>query len=184
MPFPRLLYRMITLFPDDLLHDAEALLSEFRRRSLMLATAESCTGGLICGLLTEVPGSSAVLERGFITYSNAAKSELLGVDSALIARLGAVSEEVARAMAEGALARAPVDIAVSVTGIAGPDGGTVEKPVGLVYVAVASTEWATLCHEYRFGNLDRLAIRLASVRKALAMVHAMLAEAPPAAPKA
>lgn len=184
MPFPRLLYRMSTLFPDDLLRDAEALLLEFRRRSLMLATAESCTGGLICGLLTEVPGSSAVLERGFVTYSNAAKSELLGVDSALIARLGAVSEEVARAMAEGALTRAPVDIAVSVTGIAGPDGGTVEKPVGLVYVAVARAGSVTLCHEYRFGTLDRLTIRLASVRKALAMVNAMLAEGPSAVPKA
>ncbi len=184
MPFLRLLYRMSTLFPDDLLHDAEALLAEFRLLSLMLATAESCTGGLVCGLLTEVPGSSAVVERGFVTYSNAAKTELLGVESALLARHGAVSEEVARAMAEGALARAPVDIAVSVTGIAGPDGGTVEKPVGLVYVAVAGTGSTTLCHEYRFGNLGRLAIRLASVRKAFAMVQAMLAEGPPAAPKA
>jgi len=175
---------MSTLFPCHLLHDAEVLLSELRRRSLMLATAESCTGGLICGLLTEVPGSSAVLERGFVTYSNAAKSELLGVDSALIARLGAVNEEVARAMAEGALARTPADVAISVTGIAGPDGGMVEKPVGLVYVAIARTGSATLCHEYRFGNLERLAIRLASVRKVLAMLHAMLAEGPAAPSKA
>ncbi|MGI9403379.1 MAG: CinA family protein [Hyphomicrobium sp.] len=175
---------MSMLFPDDLLRDAEALLSELQRRSLMLATAESCTGGLICGLLTEVPGASAVLERGVVTYSNAAKTELLGIDTGLITRRGAVSEEVARAMAEGALAHAPVDVAVSVTGIAGPDGGSVEKPVGLVYVAVARAGSATLCHEYRFGNLNRRAIRLAGVREALAMVRAVLAEGPPAPPKA
>ena len=105
---------MNTLFPDDLLQSAKALLLELQQRSFVLATAESCTGGLLCGLLTEVPGASAVLERGFVTYSNAAKTELLGVDAGLLARRGAVSEEVARAMAEGALARAPVDIAVSV----------------------------------------------------------------------
>lgn len=179
MPFPGLPYRMSTLFPDDLLRDGEALLSELQRRSLSLAIAESCTGGLVCGLLTEVPGSSAVLERGFVTYSNAAKSELLGVDPVLITRHGAVSEEVARAMAEGAAARAPVDIAVSVTGIAGPDGGSVEKPVGLVYIAGAWIGSATLCRETRFGNLGRRAIRLASVREAVAMARAMLAEGPP-----
>lgn len=175
---------MSTLFPDDLLRDAEALLSELQQRSLVLAIAESCTGGLLCGLLTEVPGASAVLERGYVTYSNEAKTELLGVDTTLIGRYGAVSEEVARAMAEGALARTPAALAVSVTGIAGPDGGTVEKPVGLVYVAVARTGSATFCHEYRFGNLGRRAIRLASLREALAMVRAVLAEGRPAAPTA
>ncbi len=112
---------MSMLFPDDLLLDAEALLLELQRRSLMLATAESCTGGLICGLLTEVPGASAVLERGVVTYSNAAKTELLGVDTGLITRRGAVSEEVARAMAEGALAHAPVDVAVSVDDVFSAD---------------------------------------------------------------
>ena len=179
MPFPGLPYRMSTFFPDDLLHDAEALLSELQRCSLSLAIAESCTGGLVCGLLTEIPGSSAVLERGFVTYSNAAPSELLGIDPVLITRYGAVSEEVARAMAEGAAARAPVDIAVSVTGIAGPDGGSAEKPVGLVYVAGAWIGSATLCHEYRFGNLGRRPIRLASVREAVAMVRTVMAQGPP-----
>ena len=175
---------MNPLFPDDLLDDAEALLLELQRRSLLLATAESCTGGLVCGVLTEVPGASTVLERGFVTYSNAAKTEMLGVDAALISQHGAVSEEVAHAMAQGALDHAPVDLAVSVTGIAGPEGGSIEKPVGLVFVAGARAGLATLCHEYRFGDLGRYAIRLASVRQALAMVHAVLAKGPPAAPQA
>jgi nicotinamide-nucleotide amidase len=170
---------MSTLFPDDLLRDAETLLSKLQRRSLSLAVAESCTGGLVCGLLTEIPGSSTVLERGFVTYSNTAKEELLGVHPALLTQYGAVSEEVARAMAEGAVAHAPVDIAVSVTGIAGPDGGSAEKPVGLVYIAGARNGSAALCREYRFGNLGRHAIRLASVREAIAIVSAVLAECPP-----
>ncbi|MGZ5851547.1 MAG: CinA family protein, partial [Hyphomicrobium sp.] len=112
---------MSALFPVDLVHDAEALLAELKRLGFRLATVESCTGGLLAGLLTEIAGSSAVFERGFVTYSNSAKSELIGVPPALLERHGAVSEEVARAMAEGALAHAPVDVAVSVTGIAGPD---------------------------------------------------------------
>jgi nicotinamide-nucleotide amidase len=128
---------MSTLFPPELLQDAKALLSELQRLALRVAVAESCTGGLLIGRLTEIPGASATVERGFVTYSNAAKSSLLGVEARLIAKFGAVSEEVARAMAEGALARAPVDIAISVTGIAGPDGGSADKPVGLVYLAEA-----------------------------------------------
>lgn len=175
---------MNTCFSDHIVGDAVALLSELRLRSLMLTTAESCTGGLVCGLLTEIPGSSAVLERGIVAYSNAAKTELLGVDTSVIARCGAVSEAVARAMADGALARAPVDIAVSVTGIAGPEGGNLEKPVGLVYISVAHRGSATLCQEYRFGNLQRHAIRLASVREAVAMVRKKLVECPPTEPKA
>ncbi len=162
---------MSALFPVDLVHDAEALLAELKRLGFRLATVESCTGGLLAGLLTEIAGSSAVFERGFVTYSNSAKSELIGVPPALLERHGAVSEEVARAMAEGALAHAPVDVAVSVTGIAGPDGGSLEKPVGLVYLAVASKSGGTLVRECRFGSIGRTAIRLAGVRSAMELAR-------------
>ena len=144
---------------------------ELKRLGFRLATAESCTGGLLAGLLTEIPGSSAVFERGFVTYSNSAKSELIGVPPALLERHGAVSEEVARAMAEGALAHAPVDVAVSVTGIAGPDGGSPDKPVGLVYFAAAPRGRPTLVRECRFGSIGRTAIRLASVRSAMELAR-------------
>ncbi len=146
---------MSSLFSAELLQDADALLFELRSRSMRLATAESCTGGLLAGLLTEIPGASATVERGLVTYSNAAKTALLGVDANLMAQVGAVSETVARAMAEGALGRAPVDIAIAVTGIAGPDGGTAEKPVGLVYLATAFKDQATLVRECRFGDIGR-----------------------------
>jgi nicotinamide-nucleotide amidase len=165
---------MSNLFLPELLHGAEALLSDLQQRSLRLVTAESCTGGLLAGLLTEIPGASATLERGFVTYSNAAKTSLLGVDARLIERLGAVSEEVACAMAEGALAHAPVEIAVAVTGIAGPDGGTADKPVGLVYLAVATKGADTLARECRFGDIGRSEIRLASLREAVSLVRAAL----------
>ncbi len=114
----------------------EALLASCRRKGLLLATAESCTGGLVAALLTSIAGSSDVFERGFVTYSNRAKEELLGVDPGLLARFGAVSAEVARAMTEGALAHSAAQIALAVTGIAGPGGGSPEKPVGLVYFGV------------------------------------------------
>jgi nicotinamide-nucleotide amidase len=127
---------------------------------------------LLAGVLTEVPGASGMVERGFVTYSNASKSELLGVCDDLIARYGAVSQEVARAMAEGALARTPAHIAVSVTGIAGPDGGSPEKPIGLVYVGVAAKGAETRTQECRFGDIGRCEIRLASVREALKLAHA------------
>ncbi|MGZ5918600.1 MAG: CinA family protein [Hyphomicrobium sp.] len=162
---------MSALFPVDLVHDAEALLAELKRLGFRLATVESCTGGLLAGLLTEIAGSSAVFERGFVTYSNSAKSELIGVPPALLERHGAVSEEVARAMAEGALAHAPVDVAVSVTGIAGPDGGSPDKPVGLVYIAAAPRGRPTLVRECRFGSIGRTAIRLATVRTAMELAR-------------
>ncbi len=165
---------MSTLFPVELLHEAEALLGLLQQRSLRLATAESCTGGLLAGLLTEIPGASATVERGLVTYSNAAKTSLLGVDAQLIARVGAVSEEVARAMADGALVRAPVEVAVAVTGIAGPDGGSAEKPVGLVHLAVAMKGAGTLARECRFGSIGRTEIRLASLREALALMRQAL----------
>ncbi len=163
---------MKALFPVDLVEDAEALLSQLKRRGLRVATVESCTGGLLAGLLTEIAGASAVVERGFITYSNEAKSELVGVAPALIAAHGAVSEEVARAMAEGGLARAPVDLAIAVTGIAGPDGGSAEKPVGLVYLAVADRLGSTLMRECRFGSIGRTQIRLASLANAVELARA------------
>jgi nicotinamide-nucleotide amidase len=169
---------MKAVFPVDLIRDAEALLAELKRRGLRLATVESCTGGLVAGLLTEIAGASTVVERGFITYSNDAKSELVGVDPALIAAHGAVSEEVARAMAEGGLTHAPVGFVIAVTGIAGPDGGSAEKPVGLVYLAVASKVGATLTRECRFGSIGRTQIRLASVRGAVDLARAVLSDGP------
>ncbi len=165
---------MSTVFQAELEDGARTLLSALQAHKLKLATAESCTGGLLAGLITEIPGSSATLERGLVTYSNAAKTDLLGVDAKLIADEGAVSEAVARAMADGTLANAPADIAVAVTGIAGPDGGTPEKPVGLVYLAVARIGHTTITRECRFGDIGRDAIRLASLREALALIHAAL----------
>ena len=155
------------MFPPDLLDAATRLLADCRTRGLKLATAESCTGGLIAGLLTEIAGSSDVVERGFVTYSNEAKSELVGVPPELIARVGAVSEEVARAMAEGAVARARVDLAVAVTGIAGPGGATPGKPVGLVHFACARAGKPTLHERREFGDIGRGPVRLKSVELAL-----------------
>jgi nicotinamide-nucleotide amidase len=157
-----------------LLAPASLLLERCRRAGLMLVTAESCTGGLIAAVLTEVPGSSDVVERGFVTYSNTAKTECLGVDAAVIARDGAVSETVARLMAEGALAHSRADRAVAVTGVAGPGGGTGAKPVGLVHLAVAVRGGATLHREMRFGPKSRSEIRLATVATALEMLAASL----------
>jgi nicotinamide-nucleotide amidase len=158
------------VFPPDLIAAAEALLDDFRKRGLRLATAESCTGGLVVGLLTEIAGSSDVVERGFVTYSNAAKHELLGVPEAMLAQHGAVSEAVARAMAEGALANSAADIAVSVTGVAGPGGGSAAKPVGLVHFAAARRGGEALHRECRFGDIGRTPVRLESVRVALQLV--------------
>lgn len=157
------------MFPDDLLSLAEAVIAAAIRRGVTLATAESCTGGLVVGALTAVAGSSAAVDRGFVTYSNAAKSELLGVPADLVDRYGAVSEPVARAMAEGALARAGRGLTVSVTGVAGPGGGSADKPVGLVHFATA--DLAGVVHEaHRFGDIGREAVRLASVRVALGLL--------------
>ena len=149
---------------------AAELVALCTQRGLTIATAESCTGGLIAAVLTEIPGSSAVVDRGFVTYSNTAKTDLLGVPAALIDRLGAVSEGVARAMAEGALARSGADLAVAVTGIAGPDGGSAGKPVGLVHFAAARRGGETRNAVHIFAGLDRSGVRLATVREALAML--------------
>lgn len=157
---------------DDLLGPARAVVELFSGSGLRVAAAESCTGGLVAAALTAVPGSSAVVERGFVTYSNEAKVELLGVAAADIEAHGAVSEPVARAMAEGALARSHADIAVSITGIAGPGGGSAEKPVGLVHFACARRGGPTDHVERRFGDVGRDAIRAASVIQALELLTA------------
>ena len=158
------------MFPVDLLNEAAELLDRLRAQGLRLATAESCTGGLIAALFTEVAGSSDVVERGFVTYSNAAKTELLGVSDELLACHGAVSEPVARAMVQGALAHSHADVAVSVTGVAGPGGGTNSKPIGLVHIAALRKGGDILHQECRFGAIGRGPIRLASVEVALQLV--------------
>lgn len=153
-----------------LIDAARAVLDAARAKGLTIATAESCTGGLVAALLTEIPGSSDVVERGFVTYSNAAKTEMLGVPAALIAAHGAVSREVAVAMAEGALANSRADVAVAITGVAGPGGGSAEKPVGLVQFACARRGRASVQVEQRFGDIGRAAVREAAAAQALAMV--------------
>ncbi len=149
---------------------ARLVLEAARERSLRIATAESCTGGLVAAALTDIPGSSDVFERGFVTYSNRAKASMLGVPGDLIADVGAVSEPVARAMAEGALEHANAHVSVAVTGVAGPGGGTPLKPVGLVHFATARANAAIVHRAERFGDLGRTAIREASLRVALEML--------------
>ncbi len=163
------------MFDQSLQQLARELFEDLEREDLMIATAESCTGGMIAALLTEVPGSSAFVECGFVTYSNRAKSQLLGVPAELIERDGAVSESVARAMAEGALAHSESDIAVAVTGIAGPGGGTAAKPVGLVHVA-ANWRGRATCHErLELGDIGRDQVRLETVRQAIQLARTALA---------
>jgi len=164
------------MFPPDLISAAAELLAKYREAGLKIATAESCTGGLVAGLLTEIPGSSDVVERGFVVYSNEAKEELLGAPAETLAAHGAVSEATARAMAEGALGASLANVAVSVTGIAGPGGGTATKPVGLVWFACARRGVPTKVREERFGDIGREKVRLASVRLALKLLKAALEE--------
>ncbi|WP_299812957.1 CinA family protein [uncultured Roseibium sp.] len=155
---------------DDLTPLAQSVLDALIAAGKMVATAESCTGGLICGTLTEVAGSSAAVDRGFVTYSNEAKTEMLGVPADMIEKVGAVSKEVAIAMAEGALARSNADVAVSVTGIAGPGGGSEEKPVGTVHIAVASKGKPTGHVHCWFADRGRKSIRLETVQTALTSI--------------
>ncbi|ACI97574.1 CinA family protein [Rhodospirillum centenum] len=161
------------MFPDDLTALAERVRDAFVARGLWLATAESCTGGLIAGCLTSVSGSSALVDRGFVTYTNAAKTEMLGVPAALIAAHGAVSEPVATAMACGVLAHSRADVALSVTGIAGPTGGTASKPVGLVWLGAARRDGPVRVERHVFPG-DRTAVRLASVRRSLELALDLL----------
>ncbi len=159
------------MFPQLLEQRAEAFIALCRRKGLMAACAESCTGGLLSGLLTEIAGSSAVLERGFVVYSNQAKQDVLGVSAEILQAHGAVSAETARAMAAGALERSRAHIAVSITGVAGPDGGTAQKPVGLVHFACAASGAEIVAAERRYGDLGRRAIRLAAVETALELLE-------------
>jgi nicotinamide-nucleotide amidase len=158
------------MFDSDLLQLAETVLGKAREQRLRIATAESCTGGLVAAFLTEIAGASDVFERGFIAYSNLAKTDLLGVPEQLIAGHGAVSKAVARAMARGAMERSNAQLAVAVTGIAGPGGGSPEKPVGLVHIAAARLGKEVLHERQLFGDSGRREIRLASVEAALKLL--------------
>lgn len=162
------------MFPADIETRCVKILDAAQQADVMLATAESCTGGLVAAALTAVAGSSAVVDRGFVTYSNAAKARMLGVAPVLIDTHGAVSEPVARAMAEGALRESEAQITVSVTGVAGPGGGTADKPVGLVHFASAGPH-GVIHIERRFGDIGREALRLESVRQALDLLLDQLA---------
>jgi len=164
------------MIEEDINRLAVIVLDACRDRGLMVATAESCTGGLVAGALTEIAGSSDVVDHGFVTYSNAAKQAMLGVPEATLRAYGAVSRETAEAMAKGAIATAPVDLAVSITGVAGPGGGSAEKPVGLVHFAAASKTGSLIHVERRFGDLGRRTIRLQSVLQALEMLRELALE--------
>jgi nicotinamide-nucleotide amidase len=153
---------------------AAEVIRSYADRGWKIATAESCTGGLVAGLLTEIAGSSAVVERGYVTYSNEAKTELIGVPADLIASYGAVSEPVARAMAEGALLRSHADVAVAITGIAGPGGATPSKPVGLVHFALAAKDRPTRHLERLYGDLGRAVVRRSAVEDALLLLEEAL----------
>lgn len=157
----------MSLFRAEISERAAWLISALTARGEMVATAESCTGGLIAGALTDIAGSSAVVDRGFVTYTNEAKVEMLGVDDATLAEFGAVSRETATQMAHGALYRSRAAYAVAVTGIAGPCGGSVEKPVGMVHLAAKARNGALLHREMLYGDIGRDEIRMATVSTAL-----------------
>jgi nicotinamide-nucleotide amidase len=159
------------MFEAETLTLAQAVLETCRARNWRLATAESCTGGLVAGALTAIAGSSDVVERGFVTYSNEANSELLGVPPEIIAAHGAVSAETAAAMAQGAIARAPVDLAISVAGVAGPGGATPTKPVGLVLFGLVRRDGACRTERRVFAG-DRTAVRQAALQEALGLLEA------------
>ena len=162
------------MFDPNLLQLATNVLDKAREEKLRIATAESCTGGLVAALLTEIAGASDVFERGFVVYSNTAKTEVLGVPAELIAAHGAVSEPAARAMAEGAIKNSNAQLSAAVTGIAGPDGGTPDKPVGLVHIAAAREGREMLHEQYLFGDIGRPEIRLASAEAALRLLLRLL----------
>jgi nicotinamide-nucleotide amidase len=161
------------MLPDSTLTEAESLLAACRAKGIRLATAESCTGGLIAAALTAIAGSSDVVDRGFVTYSDEAKNQMVGVPMQLIEARGAISEEVAAAMADGALARSRAAIAVSVTGVAGPGGGSAEKPVGLVCFGLARTGSPAISERQIFPG-NRAAVRAATVAHAFKMIRAAL----------
>jgi len=167
---------------DDLRNAANVLLELCKVKKLTLATAESCTGGLVAAALSELPGSSLVLDRGFVTYSNEAKQQMLGVTPATIDVYGAVSAECAEEMAKGALAHAPVDLAISVTGIAGPTGAVPGKPIGLVYFCAASRSGRVIADDRKYGDIGRANVRRGSVIQALAMLQELAEKEEPRPP--
>lgn len=165
------------MFSDNIDRLSKDLIEMLTRRGLMIVTAESCTGGLIAGALTEFAGSSAAVHGGYVTYANAAKQAMIEVPEETLKQFGAVSEQTARAMAEGAIRVSGVAIAIAVTGVAGPGGGSPEKPVGLVHFACATAD-KTLHLRHEFGDLGRKNIRLATVERALQLVLESLADQP------
>jgi nicotinamide-nucleotide amidase len=163
---------MSAAFDAALIARAASLIARANEKGLKIAVAESCTGGLLAGLLTEIPGSSAVVERGFVVYSNEAKQEMLGVPDAVLAAHGAVSAQTAAALAQGALDRSRADVAVSITGVAGPGGGSPHKPVGLVHFASARRGQDVRPVEMRFGDIGRAQVRRAALETALGLLEA------------
>ena len=159
------------MLDQDIVEAARNLLEICKRKNLLIATAESCTAGLVAGTLTETPGVSSILDRGYVTYSNEAKHEMLGVSRDILARHGAVSPQTAEAMVRGVLGRSRVHLAVSITGVAGPDGGSPEKPVGLVFFAGASRSGRLITSEQRYGEIGRDKVRKRSVLQAFRMLH-------------
>lgn len=166
----------MSIWPEDIEDTARRIVTDFSARGLTIATAESCTAGLIAGAITEIAGSSNAFDRGFVTYSNAAKQQMIGVSGETLEAHGAVSRPTALEMAEGALRHSNADISVAVTGIAGPGGGSDEKPVGLVHLAAARKGRETLHREMRYGDIGRSAVRLATVRTALEMLVELSAD--------
>ena len=163
---------------DDITQAAGELIKLCIADTLTIATAESCTGGLVAGALTDIAGSSAVLDRGYVTYSNAAKQQMLGVPAATLKQYGAVSRQTAEAMARGVLTKCKVDLAVAITGIAGPGGGSPEKPVGLVHFAAASRDGTSMHAAMRYGDIGRTEVRYKSVLKALTMLRELVESEP------
>jgi nicotinamide-nucleotide amidase len=162
------------MFPDRLRNLAMLILDDAEQARLKIATAESCTGGLVAALFTDIPGSSSVFERGFVTYSNKAKEEMLGVPGDVLADYGAVSEPVSRMMAEGAMKNSRANIAIGITGVAGPGGGTKMKPVGLVHVACARENRAVVHEMLQLGDIGRTAIRMEAVETALKLIQVQI----------
>ncbi len=159
------------MLDDDIVEAAKNLLAICKEKNLLVATAESCTAGLVAGTLTEIPGVSSILDRAYVTYSDEAKHEMLGVSRELLKTHGAVSQQTAEAMVRGVLGQSRVHLAVSVTGIAGPDGGSPEKPVGLVYFSAASRDGEIVDAEKRYGDIGRAQVRKQSVLQAFKMLH-------------
>src|SRR3954447_6124158 len=170
------------MFDDDVVAAVNGFLAVAKEKKLTAATAESCTGGLVAAALSEIPGSSLVLDRGFVTYSNEAKQQMLGVTPATVDIYGSVSKECAEEMAKGALAHAQVDLAVSITGIAGPTGAVPGKPIGLVFFCAASRSGRVIAHDRKYGDIGRVEVRRKSVLQALAMLSELAAKEEPQPP--